>query len=61
VNAGPDSLAIALYVRTGDLLKGSPHPGPARPKAGITPRRSDAELITLAVPQAPPGLTTQAR
>ena len=47
-----DSLATALYVKTDDLLKGSPRLAPWRPPVGITPRLSDAELVTLAVMQA---------
>ncbi|MFI2370124.1 IS982 family transposase, partial [Streptomyces sp. NPDC018833] len=31
-----DSLATALYVKTDDLLKDSPHLAPWRPAVGIT-------------------------
>ncbi|MFF4517548.1 hypothetical protein ACFY2I_41735 [Streptomyces mirabilis] len=47
-----DSLAIALYVKTDDLLKGSPQCGPWRPAVGIAPRLSDVEPVTLAMMQA---------
>jgi hypothetical protein len=56
-----DSLAIALYVKTDDLLKCSPHLAPWRPAVGIAPRLSDAELVTLAVLQALLGFTSEAR
>ena len=56
-----DTLATALYVRTDDLLKESPHRAPWRPAAGIGPQISDAELITLAVMQALLGFTSEAR
>ncbi|MFF5147415.1 transposase [Streptomyces sp. NPDC013157] len=56
-----DSLATALHVRTDDLLKGSPQFGPWRPAVGIAPQLSDAELVTLAMMQAMPGFTSEAR
>jgi hypothetical protein len=56
-----DTLATALYVRTDDLLKQSPHRAPCRPAAGIGPQISDAELVTLAVMQALLGFTSEAR
>jgi hypothetical protein len=49
VLAALDALAIALYVEIDDFLE--PRRGPGRP-----PRRSDAELITLAVGQVFLGL-----
>ena len=52
VNADLDTLATALYVKTGDLLKGSPQLAPWQPAVGIEPTLSDAELVTLAVMQA---------
>ena len=61
MDADLDTLATALYVRTDDLLKASPERAPWRPKVGIAPRISDAELITLAVMQALLGLTSEAR
>ncbi|MFH8379001.1 IS982 family transposase [Streptomyces cyaneofuscatus] len=56
-----DSLAIALYVRTDDLLKAAPHLAPWRPAVGIAPKLSDAELVTLAMMQAMLGFTSEAR
>ncbi|MEU8402695.1 IS982 family transposase [Nonomuraea sp. NPDC048892] len=44
-----DTLATALYVRVDDLLKSAPELVPWRPKVGIAPTLSDAELVTLAV------------
>lgn len=61
MDADLDTLATALYVRTDDLLKASPDRVPWRPKIGITPKISDAELITLAVMQALLGHTSEAR
>jgi hypothetical protein len=56
-----DTLATALYVRTDDLLAGAPGLAPWRPKIGIQPRLTDAELVTLAVMQALLGFTSEAR
>ncbi|MET9658436.1 IS982 family transposase [Streptomyces sp. NPDC006510] len=56
-----DTLATALYAETDDLLKGSPQLAPWRPAVGIAPRLTDAELVTLAMMQAMPGFTTEAR
>ena len=56
-----DTLATALYVRTDDLLKESPQLAPWRPAAGICPKLSDSELVTLAVMQALCGFTSEAR
>jgi hypothetical protein len=61
VDADLDTLATALYVKTDDLLKGSPQHAPWRPVAGIGPSLSDAELVTLAVMQALLGFTSEAR
>jgi len=61
VDADLDTLATALYVRTDDLLKGSPERVPWRPKVGIAPQITDAELITLAVMQALLGYTSETR
>lgn len=47
-----DSLATALRVTSDDLLEESPHLAPWRPEAGIEPRLSDAERVTLSVRQA---------
>src|SRR3954464_5539052 len=56
-----DSLATALYVKTDDLLKASPHLAPWRPAVGIAPQLTDAELVTLAMMQAMLGFTSEAR
>ncbi|MFJ3338424.1 IS982 family transposase [Streptomyces sp. NPDC086766] len=56
-----DTLATALYVKTDDVLKTSPHLAPYRPDVGIGPRLSDAELVTLSVMPALLGFTSEAR
>ena len=61
MDADLDTLATALYVRVDDLLKTSPEHAPARPKVGITPKVSDAELVTLSVMQALLGHTSESR
>jgi len=60
VDADLDTLATALYVKTDDLLRAHPEWAPERPAVGITPRLSDAELVTLAVMQALLGHTSEA-
>src|SRR5574342_377163 len=61
VDADLDTLATALYVTTDDLLKAHPERVPARPRVGIAPRITDAELLTLAVMQALLGFASEAR
>jgi len=61
VDADLDTLATALYARTDDLLKASPGQAPWRPKVGLSPKVSDAELLTLAVLQALLGFTSESR
>jgi len=56
-----DTLATALYVKIDDLLVQAPHLAPWRPKIGIQPRLTDAELVTLGVMQALLGFTSEAR
>src|SRR6266496_5693311 len=56
-----DTLATALYMKTDDLLKDSPQLAPYRPEIGISPKLSDAELVTLSVMQALLGFTSEAR
>ena len=51
MDADLDTLAIALYARIDDTLKDRPELAPWRPKVGIAPKLSDAELLTLAVMQ----------
>jgi len=43
------------------MLKEHPDLPPWRPPAGITPRLSDAELVTLATMQAILGCTSEAK
>ena len=52
MDADLDTLATALYVRIDDLLISRPERVPWRPRVGIAPRISDAELVTLCVMQA---------
>jgi len=61
VDADLDTLATALYVKIDELLQASPQLAPPRPPVGITPKLSDAELVTLAVMQALLGFTSEAR
>jgi len=61
VDADLDTLATALYVRVDDLLKTHPERVPPRPRVGIAPKLSDAELVTLSVMQALLGFTSEAR
>lgn len=61
MDADLDTLATALYVTIDDLLKQAPHLAPWRPRVGIAPKLSDAELVTLAVLQALLGFTSEAR
>ena len=56
-----DTLATALHVRADDLLKQYPDLAPWRPKIGLQPRLTDAELVTLAVRQALLGLHLRGR
>ena len=59
MDADLDTLATALYVTTDDLLLAHPEHVPARPKVGIAPTTSDAEMLTLAVMQALLGFTSE--
>lgn len=61
MNADLDALATELYVTIDDILITNPHLVPLRPKVGIAPRLSDAELLTLAVLQALLGHSNEAR
>jgi hypothetical protein len=51
VHVDLDTLATALYVKIDDELKASPQLNRYRPEVGITPKITDAELITVAVLQ----------
>jgi len=61
VDVDLDTLATALYVKIDELLQRAPQLAPWRPTIGITPKLSDAELVTLAVMQALLGFTSEAR
>ncbi|WP_434612360.1 IS982 family transposase [Arthrobacter sp. A5] len=61
MDADLDTLATAFYVAADDLLKAHPERVPYRPRIGISPRISDAEVMTLALMQALLGLTSEAR
>jgi hypothetical protein len=52
VHVDLDTLATALYVRIDDEMKASPQLNRWRPTVGITPKITDAELITVSVMQA---------
>jgi hypothetical protein len=56
-----DALATALYVRVDDLLLDRPSLVPPRPRIGLRPKLSDAELATLAVLQVLLGFDDEAR
>jgi hypothetical protein len=61
VDADLDTLATALYARADDLLKSHPERLPYRPQVGISPRISDAEIVTLSVMAALLGHASEAR
>lgn len=61
MDADLDTLATSLYVTTDDLLLARPERVPARPRVGIAPRISDAELLTLATMQALMGYPSETR
>ena len=61
MDAELDTLALALYVKIDELLICWPQRVPWRPPAGIAPRISDAELVTLCVLQALLSFTSEAR
>jgi Transposase DDE domain len=56
-----DTLATAIYARIDDLLKDHPELVPWRPKIGIKPKLTDAELLTLAVLQVLQGFAEETR
>ena len=61
MDADLDTLATALYARIDDVLKEHPELVPWRPKVGISPKLSDAELMTLAVLQVLQGYAEETR
>ncbi|GII43573.1 IS982 family transposase [Planotetraspora phitsanulokensis] len=56
-----NTLATALYVKIDDHLIAFPDLAPERPRTGIQPILSDAELVTLAVLSALLGFTSERR
>lgn len=61
MDADLDTLATALYVRVDDLLNSHPERQPWRPKVGIEPKISDAEMVTLSVMAGLLGHTSEAQ
>jgi Transposase DDE domain len=61
VHVDLDTLATALYVKVDDELKASPQLNRRRPRVGITPKITDAELITVAVMQVLLGYHDESR
>jgi hypothetical protein len=61
MDADLDTLATALYCRIDDTLADHPELRPWRPRVGIAPKLSDAELLTLAVLQVLLGFEYEAR
>lgn len=61
MDADLDTLATAFYVVIDDVLKAHPEHVPYRPRIGISPKITDAEVITLALMQSLQGYTSEAR
>jgi DDE family transposase len=61
MDADLDTFVTALYVTIDDALVMHPDLRQWRPKVGLVPRLSDAELLTLAVLQALLGFTSETR
>jgi hypothetical protein len=61
VDADLDTFVTALYVTVDDALRMHPELAPWRPRVGLAPKVSDAELVTLAVLQALLGFTSETR
>jgi hypothetical protein len=61
MDADLDTFVTALYVTIDDALRMRPELRPWRPRIGLAPKISDAELITLAVLQALLGFTSETR
>ena len=53
MDADLDTLAMALYVRTDDLLKAPPERAPWRPKIGIAPKDLVGWAETATAPATP--------
>ena len=56
-----ETLATALYVTADDLLKAHPEITPPRPRVGIAPAITDAEVLTLAAIAPLVGINTERR
>ncbi len=56
-----ETLATALYVTADDLLKAHPEITPPRPRVGIAPAITDAEVLTLAAIAPLVGINTDRR
>ena len=61
MDADLDTFVTALYVTIDDALRLRPELRQWRPRVGLAPRLSDAELCTLAVLQALLGFTAETR
>jgi len=61
MDADLDTLCTALYVCADDQLKMRPELVRYRPRVGLVPKLTDAELVTLAVVQALLGFTSETR
>lgn len=61
MDADLDTLATAFYVEVDDILKAHPERVPYRPRIGISPKITDAEVITLALMQSLQGFVSEAR
>ena len=61
VDTDLDTLATALYVSVDDLLKARPELSPLRPRVGMKPLVSDAELVPLPVLSVILGYEDEAR
>ena len=61
MDADLDTLATALYVTCDELLKHRPDLAPRRPRIGLKPQISDAEVVTLAVLSSILGFDSESR
>jgi hypothetical protein len=61
VHVDLDTLATALYVKIDHELRASPHLDRWRPRVGIAPRITDAELITVSVMRVLSGFHNESR
>jgi Transposase DDE domain len=61
VDTDLDTFVTALYVAVDDALRTHPHLRRWRPRVGLCPKISDAELLTLAVLAALWGFTSETR